>query len=75
MATPGRYMRAQGQFWVGGYALDSVNALGMGLVGRSPWTAANARTGRPLARAPAPHGSPDAGRLHQRAYPILDNRP
>ena len=56
-----------------GYALDSRNRSGIGLVGRSPWTAADAPVrllagrpgGQPRARAPAPHGSTDPGYLSQ----------
>src|ERR1035441_4866458 len=57
-----------------GYLLDSGNRSGIGLVGRSPWTAADARVrllagrpgGRPRARAPAPHRSAERGYLSER---------
>jgi len=58
-----------------GYLNNSGNRSGIGLVGRSPWTAADARLlagrpgGRPLARAPAPHRSTERGLPESSGYP------
>src|SRR5664280_278003 len=63
-----------------GYLLDSGNRSGIGLVGRSPWTAADARLlagrpgGRPRARAPAPHRSTERGLPEASRYPNRGNQ-
>src|ERR1039457_6165423 len=57
------------------YLLDSGNRSGIGLVGRPPWPAADARLlagrpgGRPRARAPAPHRSTERGLPESSRYP------
>ena len=63
-----------------GYLLDSGNRSGIGLVGWSPWTAADARLlagrpgGRPRARVPAPHRSKERGLPESSRYPNDENR-
>src|ERR1035441_6541958 len=60
-----------------GYLLDSGNRSGIGLVGRSPWTAADASSAcwqagqgaRPRARAPAPHRAIERGLPESSGYP------
>src|SRR5450759_4682782 len=64
-----------------GYLLDSGNRSGIGLVGRSPWTEADALVrllagrpgGRPRARAPAPHRSTERGLPESSRYPTDGN--
>ena len=58
--------------------MTQVIGSGISLVGRSPWTAADALVrllagrpgGRPRARAPVPHSSPERGLPESSTYPV-----
>ena len=64
-----------------GMWLTQVIGSGISLVGRSPWTAADALVrllagrpgGRPRARAPVPHSSPERGLPESSTYPVRRN--
>src|ERR1035438_4784643 len=63
--------------------LTQVIGSGISLVGRSPWTAADALVrllagrpgGRPRARAPVPHSSPERGLPESSTYPVNSKSP
>src|ERR1035441_5374255 len=68
----------KGEYNKWGMWLTQVIGSGISLVGRSPWTAADALVrllagrpgGRPRARAPVPHSSPERGLPESSTYPV-----